>query len=84
MSKRCSRCGGSGELICAHCGGQGYVRESDGQMSPCVRCDGLGTKECPTCNGMGESAFSFKEIMSPAYGASSSTARRSSRVMSSG
>ena len=65
MNRRCSKCGGSGELICESCGGQGSFRGPTEQGSDCSMCGGLGTKDCPTCNGIGENTFRFKKSNGP-------------------
>lgn len=52
----CRACGGTGLLICATCGGSGYVRNYFGGASPCPACYGRGRLVCATCRGSGSVA----------------------------
>jgi hypothetical protein len=57
MSKRCTQCYGSGDLVCASCGGRGLSPTADDRDMECRACEGLGTIDCPACNGIGVFTF---------------------------
>jgi hypothetical protein len=59
MSKRCTQCCGSGDMVCESCGGRGLSRAAEDQDIECQACEGLGTIDCPTCNGIGIGVFTF-------------------------
>lgn len=42
MPRRCPACGGTGEMYCGYCSGDG-----------CRWCHGDGTATCPYCGGYG-------------------------------
>ena len=47
---RCRKCGGSGEMTCKYCGGDGY----NAYGGQCQHCYGTGEVKCTQCNGTGE------------------------------
>lgn len=48
MAHTCRHCGGSGEVVCPRCCGDGKLgRET------CYYCQGEGRVKCPACNGTG-------------------------------
>lgn len=49
----CSKCKGSGKIICPTCGGQGRKPDPARGIAPCPTCLGEGKVKCPNCGGSG-------------------------------
>lgn len=52
----CQKCGGSGNVRCMGCSGQGGMKPKSGEVgmwSACAGCSGKGQIRCAGCNGSG-------------------------------
>jgi DnaJ-class molecular chaperone len=53
---KCSKCGGSGKVVCQGCGGTGRPKDDHKEQvrwASCAGCHGTGQRTCAACGGTG-------------------------------
>lgn len=57
----CSKCGGSGQIVCPACGGAGTkellnedFKKIERKIVSCASCHGSGVRTCGVCGGSGK------------------------------
>lgn len=68
--KKCTKCDGSGQIMCYICGGRGYVGcntcDLNGHIT-CRTCAGHGRLTCKPCDGSGKTGSSSQAVIENTY-----------------